>query len=100
MFRDVKALQKFAAAHPSIHNPAGSTTIRYEMRRFERRLVTEDGLLGTVRTGSVRHGGVPGSRTVRDLRGRVTWHDSDRFGGTVRARESGQMRPESGVRCR
>ena len=56
----------------------------------ERRLVTEDGLLGTVRTGSVRHGGVPGSRTVRDLRGRVTWHDSDRFGGTVRARESGQ----------
>ena len=37
---------------------------------------------------------------TRILRGRVTWHDSDRFGGTVRARESGQMRPESGVRCR
>ena len=34
------------------------------------------------------------------LRGRVTWHDSDRFDGTVRARELGQMAPGSGVRCR
>ena len=28
------------------------------------------------------------------------WHSSDRFGGTVRARESGHLGPESGVRCR
>ena len=32
--------------------------------------------------------------------GRVPWHDSDRFDGTVRARESGQMAPGSVVRCR
>ena len=34
------------------------------------------------------------------LRGRVDWHSSDRLGGTVRARESGQMAPGSGARCR
>ena len=28
------------------------------------------------------------------------WHSSDRFGGTVRARESGHLGPESGVRRR
>ena len=28
------------------------------------------------------------------------WHSSDRFGGTVRARESGHLGPESVVRCR
>ena len=28
------------------------------------------------------------------------WHSSDRFSGTVRARESAQTAPGSGVRCR
>ena len=28
------------------------------------------------------------------------WHSSDRFGGTVRARESGHLGPKSVVRCR
>ena len=34
------------------------------------------------------------------LRGRGAWHSSDRFSGTVRARESAQTAPGSGVRCR
>ena len=34
------------------------------------------------------------------LRGRGAWHSSDRFSGTVRARESAQTAPGSDVRCR
>ena len=34
------------------------------------------------------------------LRGRVTWHDSDRFDGTVRARVSAEMPRLSGARWR
>ena len=33
----------------------------------------------------------PALAPIIDLRGRVSWHGSDRLDGTVRARESGQV---------